>query len=210
MRRKTFKKQAFTTLANCTLNNPGKRWAEIFQEAQPLVVELGCGRGDFTLGLAERYPNQNYLGIDAKPDRLWAAGVQAQERQLKNAHFLRENINHLTEIFIPNEVATFWITFPDPYPKNKHSDRRLTAPYFLAQYQKILAPGGWVHLKTDNRPLFEYTLGVLAQQNISPVHVSFDIHNNLPHPNPDLDILTFYERRFMAEGIPICYLAFQF
>jgi tRNA (guanine-N7-)-methyltransferase len=216
LRRKQHKKTQFHTFENCMVGGPELRmtWHSLFGEPwgadSALIVELGCGRGDFALGLAEHYPQARILGVDVKSDRLWAAGKAALARNLPNVRFMQGYIQALTEYFGNAEVDTLWITFPDPFPKKRHAARRMLAPSFLADYASILKPQGLIHLKTDNAGLFDFALRVLEAHAIQPEVVITDVHAAAPHyPLPELAFLTAYERRFMAEGLPIQYLRFR-
>ena len=182
-------------------------WGEtMFHNGHPIVLELGCGKGEYTIALAERFPERNYIGIDIKGARLWKGAKYATEKPLPNVAFIRTRIEFITSLFAPGEVAEIWITFADP--QEKKARKRLTAPGFLARYNQILAPEGIVHLKTDSRLLHNYTLQVAAVNDLSVLMHDEDIYG---HGLADelLSIKTFYEQSFLAKGIPITYLAFR-
>ncbi|TGE24400.1 tRNA (guanosine(46)-N7)-methyltransferase TrmB [Hymenobacter aquaticus] len=187
------------------------RWqTDFFRNEHPITLEVGCGKGDYTVGLAARYPERNFLGLDIKGDRIWIGSTRAQEQGLGNVGFVRMRALDLLEQFGPGELSEIWITFPDPRPRLGDAKRRLTAPRFLDLYQQILRPGGLVHLKTDAGDLFDYTLETVQQRPGTTVLA----HTKDLYAAPDLlphaeDIQTHYEKRFRAEGIPIKYLQFQ-
>ncbi len=186
----------------------GKWNEEVFKKDQAIVLEVGCGRGEYTVGLARRFPNKNFIGSDIKGSRLWAGAKLAKEENLSNAVFLRTKIELIETFFEKGEVDEIWITFPDPRPKDRDEKRRLTSPRFLAEYRKILKKGGLVHLKTDNRALFDWTLEMLSEQGINPNIVTKDLYNS-DFLKDCHDIQTTYEKKYLAEGISINYLRFQ-
>ncbi len=185
------------------------KWNEVFfKNANPIVLELGCGRGEYTVGLAKKFPNSNFLGIDVKGDRIWFGSTSAIESNLSNVGFLRAQIQQLDHFFDEGEVSEIWITFPDPRPKVRDAKRRLTSPRFLKLYQKILAPGGIIHLKTDNTPLYEYTLEVLEDFAANVVAHTDDLYNS-ELMNEHLGIKTRFEKSFFEKGFSIKYLKFN-
>jgi len=177
--------------------------------ANPLVLELGCGKGEYTVGLAAARADSNFLGVDIKGARMWRGAKTATELGMANVGFLRTRIEFIGSFFGPGEVSELWITFPDPQLKKGREKKRLTSPLFLERYARFLAEGGSVNLKTDSRELHDYTLRV-AEANSLPVEVaSADIYGDgLVEKIPTLGIKTTYERRFLAEGKPITYLRF--
>ena len=164
-----------------------------------LTLEIGCGHGQYILALSEKYPDENFVGIDLKGSRIWSAANLASER--KNAAYVVGNVEKLCELFAPGEVDKIWVTFPDPYPKPCKANKRLISPRFIELYKKVLKPGGTVHFKTDNTKLFEYSL-----EHIRPHRVIRDLHASDAEEN--LKIKTFYEKKFMDLGQPINYLEF--
>lgn len=201
-----------------TVVEPGKenyqqlvgRWqTSFFQQENPITLEMGCGKGEYTVGLAERYPARNFLGLDIKGDRIWRGSTRAEELGLPNVGFVRARAETLLEHFAPGELHEIWITFPDPRPRDRDIKRRLTSPRFLALYQQVLAPGGRVHLKTDNEGLFDYTLEILrARAGATIVAHTSDLYATpelLPHAE---DIQTTFERKYRAQGVPIKYVQF--
>ncbi len=186
------------------------RWREdFFGNDHPLVLELGCGKGDYTVALARRYPGKNFIGIDIKGARMWRGAKTALEEGLKNVAFLRMQIELIEHAFGPGEVDEIWITFPDPQLKFKRAKHRLTHPAFLKKYRRILKPGGPVHLKTDSEFLFGYTQGVLQGLGY-PIHYAHhDIYHNPEAPAEATGIQTFYEQKWLAEGKKITYMRFS-
>lgn len=204
------KKIAETKLMPNILDFPREfkgRWHEYFDNHNPIVLELACGKGHYTVGLAEKYPDKNFIGIDVKGPRLWTGGKIALEKNLKNAAFARIIIENITEFFAENEVAEIWITFPDPQPKNAR--RRLTHPRFLADYRQILQPTGLVHLKTDNTMFFEFTIGVLAGAEIQEIERTRNLYFSPLYENPVLRIETYYEALWVEKGAKIKYVQFK-
>jgi tRNA (guanine-N7-)-methyltransferase len=184
----------------------GKWGSEVFGNTRPIVLELGCGKGEYTVGLSRMFPNQNFIGIDRKGARIWRGAKTINEEQVMNAAFMRAQIQHLGSIFEPQEISSIWITFPDPQPQKTREKSRMTAPRFLDMYRKLLVPGGRVHLKTDSLPLYEYSVE-RANAAGATIHVSTsDLYATLD-ADPVLDIKTTYEKRFLAEGLKICYLS---
>lgn len=180
----------------------------------PLTLEVGCGKGDYTVGLARHFPDQNFLGFDVKGERLWTGATRAQELGLRNVGWLRGRAHELAEHFAPAELAAIWITFPDPRPKLADARRRLTAPRYLEIYQRLLRPGGTLHLKTDDAGLFAYTLAeALPMFPLHALRYTHDLYG--PETDPALlantfGIQTHYETRFRAQGKPIHYLELGF
>ncbi|NPA46866.1 MAG: tRNA (guanosine(46)-N7)-methyltransferase TrmB [Chlorobi bacterium] len=185
------------------------RWREtFFRNNNPLVLELGCGKGDYTVALARRFPDKNFIGIDIKGARMWRGAKTALEEGMKNVAFLRMQIELIEYAFAPGEVDEIWITFPDPQLKFKRAKHRLTHPQFLQRYARILKPGGKIHLKTDSEFLFGYTQGVLQGAG-HPIHYAHhDIYGNPEAPEIATGIQTFYEQKWLAEGKKITYMVF--
>ena len=178
-------------------------------EGAPLILELGCGKGEYTLELARRNPGSNYVGVDIKGARLWRGAKTATEEGLSNVRFLRTRIEFITAYFAPGEVSEIWLTFSDPQPKSENN--RLTSPGFLERYRSILKPGGVVRLKTDSRFLHEYTRAVVGANGLKVLACSEDLYGDLPSASvePEVrEVQTFYESMFLEQGVPITYLAF--
>ena len=187
------------------------RWnTDFFENDLPLVVELGCGRGEYSVGLAEHISNQNFIGVDVKGARIWKGSQQAQQKGLQNVGFLRAQIQLIENFFNPGEVSAFWITFPDPRPKDRDVKRRLTSPRYLDMYKTLLKEEGWVYFKTDSTPLFEYTLEVLKDKYlIKDLEYTFDLYKS-DLWQEHFGIKTKYELLFTEKGEDIKYLKFRF
>ena len=185
---------------------PSGHWSELFPVPQPLVLELACGKGHYTLGLAQRFADQNFLGIDIKGARIWRGAKDAIEQDRPNVGFLRCDILTMKRFFDDHEVHEIWITFPDPFLSKEN--RRLTNPRFLNIYKHILVPGGLIHLKTDSEELYDYTLEVLSGYE----GVQLNINNSDIYagdlPLEALSIKTEYERMHLKKGKTIKYLQF--
>jgi tRNA (guanine-N7-)-methyltransferase len=186
----------------------GKWRTEFFKNDHPLVIELGCGRGEYTVKLAEKYSNINFIGIDRKGARMWKGCKTAIEKDMKNVAFLRTQINHITHYFDKDEINEIWITFPDPQPKRSKANKRLTSPLFLDCYRKILIPNGIIHLKTDNELLFNYTLDVINELNYPIVKMLTDVYSS-EQTDESLRIETYYEKKWKEQGLKIRYIKFQ-
>ncbi|SDM30176.1 tRNA (guanine-N7-)-methyltransferase [Catalinimonas alkaloidigena] len=187
----------------------GQWHATQFKNEHPLVVELACGRGEYTVGLAREFPEKNFVGVDIKGARIWKGSTIAMQEGLDNVAFLRTRIEGLESFFAPGELREIWITFPDPRPRDRDIKRRLTSPRFLEMYRRLLPAEGWIHLKTDNAPLFDYTLEVLAETAIKDLVHTHDLYNS-PYAADHKGIKTRYEEMFLAQGLPIHYLRFRF
>lgn len=186
------------------------RWSTFFDNNNPITLELACGRGEYTVGLATLFPNRNYIGVDIKGERIWKGSRKAFDEKLGNVAFLRTMILLIDNFFAEQEVEEIWITFPDPRPKKRDIKRRLTNPRFLETYKKLLKPGGFVRLKTDNTGLFQYTLEELQLRNdIIDLQYTFDIYSSELRPEC-FDIRTRYEEEFASKGETIKYLRFRF
>ncbi len=184
------------------------RWREdFFGNANPIVLELGCGRGEYTVELARRFPDVNFIGVDIKGARMWRGAKTATEEGMSNAAFLRTRIEFIGSFFAPGEVDGIWITFPDPQLKKNRIKKRLTGPAFLASYADFLKPGAPVHLKTDSRHLHDYTRAVIALNALPMQAAETDIYGT-GAADEILSIKTTYEKQFLAEGLPITYLRF--
>jgi tRNA (guanine-N7-)-methyltransferase len=188
----------------------GKWKSDFFKNGNPITLELACGRGEYTVGLASLFPDRNFIGVDIKGERIWKGSSWAEERQLKNAAFLRTEILLIENFFEPGEVDEIWLTFPDPRPRKRDIKRRLTSPRFIELYKKLTHLGSYIRLKTDNTALFEYTLEEMqARQDIDDFRYTFDIYNSDLRPEC-FDIKTRYEQEFATKGDTIKYLRFRF
>lgn len=184
------------------------RWSEFFGNENPIILELGCGKGDYALALGRRNPEINYIGVDIKGARLWRGAKTALEEPLPNVAFLRTHISWLDRAFSPGEVSEIWITFPDPQIKYKRTKHRMTNPDFLAGYAKFLTPGGRIHLKTDSEFMHGYTLGLLHGSGHKVIYANHDIYRLGGAPEEATGIQTFYEKQYLERGKAITYLVF--
>ncbi|MEJ0033623.1 MAG: tRNA (guanosine(46)-N7)-methyltransferase TrmB [Bacteroidota bacterium] len=181
-----------------------------FKNEQPITIELACGRGEYSVGLAGRFPERNFIGVDMKGDRLWKGSTLAVDQSLANVGFLRTQIVDLEVFFLPGEVDEIWLTFPDPRPKKRDVKRRLTSPRFMDLFKKLLKPGSYFRLKTDNTELFDYTLDQLnMRSDIEDFRHTYDLYNSELREEC-FDIKTRYEEIFSAKGEMIKYLRFRF
>ncbi|AZA87956.1 tRNA (guanosine(46)-N7)-methyltransferase TrmB [Chryseobacterium shandongense] len=190
----------------------GKWRTEFFKNDNPIVLELGCGKGEYTVGLAKAFPEKNFIGIDVKGARFWFGAKEAHESGMQNVAFLRTQIELVDYFFAENEVDEIWITFPDPQIKYKRTKHRLTHPDFLNRYKNFLKPGGIIHLKTDSEFLHGYTLGFLQGAGYEIITAHHDIYGALEYDpgTPHLrDIRTYYEELFSSKGKTITYIKFR-
>ena len=185
---------------------------EYFKNEHPIIIELGCGKGEYTVGMADKFPNKNFVGIDLKGNRIWRGAKTALENNFSNVAFLRGRIENIEKIFEFGEVSEIWITFPDPQPQVGRERKRLTSPLFLNRYKNLLKKGGIIHLKTDNAPLYEYTLEKIKEHTFHLLEATSDLYKlstQEVHHAPT-SIKTFYEKKFSELGFKICYLKFSF
>lgn len=184
-------------------------WNKVyFKNDNPVTLELGCGRGEYTLGMAAIFPERNFIGVDIKGARLWRGGKTALEKQMNNVAFLRTQIDHLMEYFEPEEVQEIWITFPDPYPRKSDTKRRLTSPKYLNVYKQVLQSGGAIHFKTDDTHLYEYSLQVINELSLNLIAVTDDLYaSNLA--DEVLSLKTYYEKIHLSDGKKIKYIKFR-
>jgi tRNA (guanine-N7-)-methyltransferase len=186
----------------------GKWQKDFFKNNNPLVLELGCGRGEYTVKLAEKYSNTNFIGIDRKGARMWNGCKTSVEKEMGNVAFLRTQIGHIIHYFDKDEISEIWITFPDPHPRLSKVNKRLTSPLFLDLYKQLLMPNGLIHLKTDSELLYNYTLEVLNERNYTIVDKQTDIYS-LEQIDKSLCIETYYERMWREQGLGIRYIKFR-
>jgi len=180
-----------------------------FKNENPIVVELGCGKGEYSVGLAQKYPDKNFIGIDIKGARFWRGAKTALEEDLKNVAFLRTQIELIDQVFGENEITEIWITFPDPQIKYKRTKHRMTNPEFLDKYKRVLTDNGIMHLKTDSEFMHGYTLGLLQGLGHEILYSHHDIYVNHVAPKDVVEIQTFYEEQFLEQNKPITYLKFK-
>lgn len=187
----------------------GKWNTTFFKNNNPIIVELGCGKGEYTVGLAERNPDKNYIGIDVKGARFWRGAKSAVESNMKNVAFIRTQIELVDFIFAHQEIDEIWITFPDPQIKYKRTKHRMTNSDFLQLYKKILKPDGIVNLKTDSEFMHGYTLGVLHGEGHEVLYANHNIYVNEGSPKEVTDFQTFYEKQYLEKNKAITYLKFK-
>jgi tRNA (guanine-N7-)-methyltransferase len=180
---------------------------DLFRNENPIVLELGCGKGEYTVGLANSFPDKNFIGIDIKGARMWRGAKTANEQKLPNVAFLRTRIEFIASFFTEDEVDEIWITFPDPHPGGRNANKRLTSPRFLNSYRLFLKDRGLIHLKTDNTELYEFTKKVLDYNALETLLSTGDLYTD--HSNQILSIKTHYEKIFLAAGMKINYLSFR-
>ena len=196
----------YSVADNVAFDMKGKWHEKFFGNDRPIVLELGCGRGEYTVGLARRYPEKNFIGVDIKGARMWTGATDALKEGLTNAAFLRTNIEIIDRFFAPGEVSEIWLTFSDP--QMKKATKRLTSTYFMNRYRRFLVPDGLVHLKTDSNFMFTYTK-YMIEANHFPVEFMTD---DLYHSGMDDDILsirTYYEQQWLDRGLNIKYIQFH-
>jgi tRNA (guanine-N7-)-methyltransferase len=187
----------------------GKWHQEVFKNNNPIVLELGCGKGEYTVALAQEYPEKNFIGIDIKSNRMWVGAKKALENNMNNVGFMRALMNRISELFAPGEVSEIWITFPDPFVRHRSAKHRLTHTRFLRLYKQILKPGGVINFKTDSEELFAFTQNMLQYLNITPEVVEFNVHEN-PDAEPMLkNVCTYYETLFLKRGKSIKFTRFK-
>lgn len=188
-------------------------WAKnFFNNDNPIILELGCGKGEYSIGLAKFYPNKNFIGLDLKGNRIYIGAKEALNLKMTNVAFLRTRIDFITDFFAENEVDEIWLTFSDP--QRKKPKKRLTSPLFINRYRQILKPGGLVHLKTDSELLFEYTLDEIENKKYSCIEHTWDLYCGLTEEideerNALIHIKTHYEKLFTARGFSIKYCKFK-
>lgn len=187
----------------------GKWRTDFFKNKNPLVLELGCGKGEYTVGLAKRYPNKNFIGIDIKGARFWRGAKTAIEDQMSNVAFIRTQIELIEYIFAKNEVDEIWITFPDPQIKYKRTKHRLTNAAFLKRYKTVLNTTGVVHLKTDSEFMHGYTIGLLHGLGHEIQYANHDVYRQEGSPEEVTEIQTFYEETYLAKDKAITYIRFK-
>ena len=208
----------------------GKWNSRIFNNTNPVVLELGCGKGEYTVELGRIFPSNNYIGVDIKGARMWRGAKTSNELRMSNVAFLRTRIEFIESFFAADEVDEIWITFPDPHPGAKNSNKRLTSPLFLNRYLLFLKENGIIHLKTDNQELFKFTQSVIRKYKLEQLVATDDLYSHshdsekisggltlsISHPgenssffNNILSIKTHYEKQFLLKGMRITYLSFR-
>lgn len=188
----------------------GKWSSDFFKNDNPIVLELGCGKGEYTVALGQKYPNKNFIGVDIKGARFWRGAKTGIEENIKNIGFLRTQIELIDQLFDENEVSEIWITFPDPQIKYKRTKHRLTNIDFLEKYRAILKPSGVMHLKTDSEFMHGYTLGLLHALGYEVEYAHHDVYSNTYSPEEVISIQTFYEKQYLEKNKAITYIRFKF
>ena len=208
---KTFEKlfQPFIDFHSPDHDLKGKWNEKVFLNANPIVLELGCGRGEYTVGMAQKYPKKNFIGVDIKGARLWRGAKTTHDDKILNTAFLRIRIELIEKFFAENEISEIWITFPDPQPRESKENKRLSSPHFLEKHKRMLKEKGLLHLKTDSKELFDFTFDVLKKEKGILKFCTHDLYHSSTS-YPDLLIQTTYEKIFLKENKPICYLCFEF
>jgi len=194
--------------------NRGCWHSDVFKNQNPITLELGCGKGEYSVGLASMFPERNFLGVDVKGHRFWRGAKTAKESGMTNVAFLRTRIEFIEAFFAPDEVDEIWLTFSDPQPKDEKGRKRLSSPFFIEKYKQFLKPGGLIHLKTDSTLLYEFTMEWLTEQGVEILLNSSNVYEDLWNELDKewrhiLGIRTFYEQMFMAEGEKIKYVRFR-
>ena len=183
------------------------KWSKaFFGNSNPVILELGCGKGEYTVKLASHYPEFNFIGIDIKGARMWKGATQAKESGLNNVGFLRTNIENISLFFGKGEVAEIWLTFPDP--QMKKTRKRLTATNFIESYRQIMVPNGIIHLKSDSNFMYRYTGAMVAENKFEVIRQTDDLYNS-EILDDVLSIQTFYEKQWLDRGLSIKYLSFR-
>lgn len=196
----------FARLQKETFPLKGRWGADFFGNDKPIVLELGCGKGEYTVGLARRFPDKNFIGVDIKGARMWTGASEARDTGMKNVAFLRTSIELIDSFFAPGEVGEIWITFPDP--QMKKATKRLTSTRFMNLYRRILVDNGLIHLKTDSPFLYTYTDLMVKLNSLPVVESTSDLYAS-GSAGDILDIKTHYERQWLARGLTIKYLQFR-
>jgi|TARA_B110000305_G_scaffold241113_1_gene313870 tRNA (guanine-N7-)-methyltransferase len=186
------------------------KWSTFFKNDNPIILELGCGKGEYSLALAKKNPNKNFIGVDIKGARFWRGAKTALENEMNNVGFLRTQIELINRCFAANEVDEIWITFPDPQIKFTRTKHRLTNQEFLKKYDTILKKDGIIHLKTDSEFMHGYTLGLLHGENHEILYAHHNVYNNKQHsPEEVISTQTFYESQYLETGKAITYIKFR-
>ena len=202
--------RAIETFSNVLQNpeNANGRWHEYFQNNNPITLELACGKGEYSVNLGRQHKDRNFIGVDIKGNRIYIGAKTALAEGLKNVAFMRAQIGQITRYFDPGEVTDIWIIFPDPFLREGKAKNRLTHPRFLSLYQQILKPGARIHLKTDSKELYDFTLETITAQECTIHENIADIYGQ-GKATGALGIQTFYEKMHLAEGRTIYYVSFS-
>ena len=183
---------------------------EYFKNNNPIVLELGCGKGEYTVGLAQRYPDRNFIGVDIKGNRIHTGAKAAIDNKMTNVAFVRTRIDFIEACFAADEISEIWITFPDPQPQKTRVRKRLTNMMFINRYKKIMKDGGIINLKTDSEPFYEYSKEVALENNFKILDATNDLYADISLRDEALtSIRTYYEKKFSEKGFKICYLKYE-
>ncbi len=197
------------TLDYCS-NELKKVWdPSYFKKEQDITVEFGCGKGDYTINLAKKYPDRNFIGIDIKGDRIWYGATEALAEKLDNVIFIRMQIENLDKFFPEDSISEAWITFPDPHQRTLNGKRRLTSSRFLNMYRKILKKDSLIHLKTDNQILYDYTLESIQENSANLIECTDDLYTSTLKNEELRTIQTKYENKYLLKGLTIKYILFS-
>ena len=184
-------------------------WAQdVFRNNHPIVLELGCGKGEYTVGMARRFGDKNFIGVDIKGARIWRGSKTINEENILNAAFLRTRIEWIGSFFAKDEISEIWLTFPDPQEKKRRAKKRLSGSLFLNSYRSFLSPEGIIHLKTDNQILYDYTLALVQHNGAEILFSSADLYGS-GYADDILEIKTFYEQQYLSQGVAIKYIRFR-
>lgn len=196
-------------LVSSNFNLKGSWRKEVFKNDNPIVLELGCGKGEYAVALAKKYPDKNFIGVDIKGARFWRGAKTALEENIPNVVFLRTQIELIDHAFAANEVNEIWITFPDPQIKYKRTKHRMTNLEFLKRYKQILRPDGILHLKTDSEFMHGYTLGLIHGAGHEVLYANHNVYKQEGSPEEVTSIQTFYESQYLEQNKPITYIRFK-
>jgi tRNA (guanine-N7-)-methyltransferase len=199
--------RSFSNVLQYPPDMPGK-WKDFFKNENPITLELACGKGEYTAGMAALYPDRNFIGVDLKGNRIYTGALECKKNNLVNAAFLRTQIDKIENYFSPGEVSEIWITFPDPHLRTSRAKKRLTHPRFLRLYQNILKPNCSVHLKTDSPSLFYFTRLIADLYGLVIQDESEDVYSRTDNPT-EIHIRTHYEKLDIAESRQVYYLKFN-
>ncbi len=189
----------------------GKWNAEFFGNTNPISIEIGCGKGEYTVDLSNKYPNRNFIGIDKKGARMWRGAKTSNEEKRSNVAFVRMRAENIGKIFGPAEIDEIWITFPEPQPNSPRHSKRFTSPQFIERYRQVLKPGGIIHLKTDSDLFYTFTLEIISEGGHELLYNNSDLYANPgdPEVRDVIDVQTHYEKIWLEQGFTIKYLRFR-
>lgn len=189
----------------------GKWNSDFFCNGNPVIIEMGCGKGEYTVDLSTKYPDKNFIGIDKKGARMWRGAKTSIEESRKNVAFVRMRAENINMVFNADEVDEIWITFPEPQPNSPRHSKRFTSPEFINRYRKLLKRGGIIHLKTDSDLFYNYTIGIISDGGHELLYNASDLYSNPSDPEVRdvVDVQTHYEKMWLSQGLTIKYLRFR-